>query len=431
VYGYGLVLLLAVAASVGMAAKVLYDGPAWGDTRRITKLVDAELSPLLDRPEELQAKLARLDEAFEVDAAVFAADGTRLAAAGRALEPLEQVPREASVVRRGATHHFAVPLDGGRAYAVASRRMEGGGGRWWLMFGVVLLVLALVSAPLARGIVRPLEKVTRTARALGEGDLSARTGLRRGDEVGDLARAIDDMASRLERLVASEKELLANVSHELRTPLARIRVALELAEEDAREGDDASGRHLAGIAGDLVELEDLVEQVLMTARLDLASGPESALPLRATETDPAALIGEAAERFTMRHAGHRLELDLADDLGMVVADPRLVKRVLANLLDNAAKYADTEEGAIVVTAEADEDDVTVSVRDHGIGVSDENLSKLFEPFFRTDESRERGTGGVGLGLALCRRIVEAHGGRIEAVLPDGGGLEVRFNLPRG
>jgi signal transduction histidine kinase len=275
-----------------------------------------------------------------------------------------------------------------------------------------------------------LERVTHTARALGEGDLSARTGLTRSDEVGDLARAIDDMAARLERLVANEKELLANVSHELRTPLARIRVALELAEEDAREGDDGAGRHLEGIAGDLLELEDLVEQVLMTARLDLANGPESAMPMRMASVTVATLVEDAAERFRSRHQGHRLELEVPGDAGELEADGRLLKRMLANLLDNAAKYADADSGAVVVSVESDEEEVTFSVRDHGVGVSAADLPKLFEPFFRTDASRERGTGGVGLGLALCRRIVEAHHGRIEAKLPEGGGLEVRFSLPR-
>src|SRR5262245_48611150 len=109
----------------------------------------------------------------------------------------------------------------------------------------------------------------------------------------------------------------------------------------------------------------------------------------------------------------------------------LLRRVLDNLLDNAAKYTPTDDGPIVVevTFDGGEAPIVVSVRDRGIGVEAEDLPRLFDPFFRSDRSRERGTGGVGLGLALCRRIVAAHGGTIEAHQPSGGGLEVRFTVP--
>jgi len=139
----------------------------------------------------------------------------------------------------------------------------------------VLVALALGSIPLARSIASPIERITDAARRLGAGDLSARAGVRGRGEVGELGRTFDETAARLERLVRTEQELLANVSHELRTPMARIRVALEL----AAEGDLEKARtHLAGIEADLGELDRLVEDVLAAARLDLAAGSGTGWP---------------------------------------------------------------------------------------------------------------------------------------------------------
>ena len=232
------------------------------------------------------------------------------------------------------------------------------------------------------------------------------------------------MAERLERLVRSEQELLANVSHELRTPLARIRVALEL----AAEGDaERARRHLEGMGADLSELDRLVEDVLAAARLDLASGASGFHVARA-RVDVPALLAEVARRFAGEHPGRALDVAAAPSLPAVDGDAPLLRRLLANLLDNAAKYS--EPPAHVTLAARDEDGALVlEVRDRGIGVDAADLPRLFTPFFRTDRSRARGTGGVGLGLALARRIAEAHGGSIQVESAPGEGTTVRVKLP--
>jgi signal transduction histidine kinase len=194
-----------------------------------------------------------------------------------------------------------------------------------MVFGVVLVLLALASIPLVRQITSPLEKLTRAVQRFGSGDLTARAAFERGDEVGQLAVAFDDMAGRIERLVRSEKEFLANVSHELRTPLARVRVALEIASE----GDEAKARAcLQEIAADLEELERLVGDVLTAARLDLAHGRAGleAAALRRVPVASAEIVEQAAARFRSIHPERTLTLEIASELPRIDADPALLRR---------------------------------------------------------------------------------------------------------
>jgi two-component system OmpR family sensor kinase len=290
----------------------------------------------------------------------------------------------------------------------------------------VLLALALASIPLARAISSPLERLGRAVRAFGAGDLAARARLSARGEVGEVAGAFDQMADRIEALLRGEKELLANVSHELRTPLARIRVALDL----AAEGDHERARRcLSEIGADLSELERLVEDVLTAARLDLSEGREGGpLPLRKERVDARALVALAAERFREAHPERALEVSVEGGLPPIDADPALLRRALENLLDNARKYSDAGE-AIALSARADPRGVSVEVRDRGIGLDPADRERIFTPFFRSDRSRARGTGGIGLGLALVKRVVEAHGGSITAESAPGRGTAMRFTVP--
>jgi signal transduction histidine kinase len=241
--------------------------------------------------------------------------------------------------------------------------------------------------------------------------------------MGELGRAFDDMATRLERLVQGERELLANVSHELRTPLARIRVALEL----AAEGDlERARRYLGEIGQDLAELDGLVEEVLAAARLDARGA--AGLRVDPVPVDLAALAADAAERFRAAHDGRTLEVSVAERLPAVRADAALLRRLVLNLLDNAAKYSEPPAPVrLAIRGEAGE--AVVEVTDEGIGIAPEDLPRLFTPFFRTDRSRARGTGGTGLGLALAKRIAEAHGGTISAASAPGKGTAFRVRLP--
>jgi signal transduction histidine kinase len=229
----------------------------------------------------------------------------------------------------------------------------------------------------------------------------------------------------MQRLRHAEKELLANVSHELRTPLARIRVVLEL----AAGGDTAqSRRYLTEISSDLTELEQLLDGVIASARLDLVQNTsgDPYPPLKRDDVDVEEVAEAAAARFRERWPERELAFVRAGEPLAVTGDRALLRRVIDNLLDNARKYSTASiELAIARSGER----AKIEVIDRGIGIAAEDLPHLFTSFFRADRSRSRHTGGIGLGLSLSRRIVEAHGGAIEITSELGRGTRAWFVLP--
>jgi two-component system, OmpR family, sensor kinase len=445
IYGHGLLLLLLVSLAVAAAGWALGRALPTREPGRLASYAAARIGELVDDPPRLATELRHVKEGFDVDLTVYD-DAGRLVASNVEPPLPPRPPGDFRARDQGPFHlsgrgfAFAAPLPGGRGQVVMTGAPhEGALTRFGFHIAVVLTALALASIPLARSISRPVERLTEAARALGAGDLSVRSRVQARGEVGELAAAFDDMAARLEVLVRGEKELIANVSHELRTPLARMRMALALAEE----GDVARARQALGEIGDDVgELERLTDEILAAARLDLSGA--GGLPLHRERVEVEALLEDSAERFRSRHPGRELTLEVAGDLPALDADPALLRRLLGNLLDNAAKYSEPPTPVVLAArlagaggpdatgaaGEAEGPAVALEVRDHGIGVAEADLPHLFTPFFRTDRSRARDSGGIGLGLALARRIAEAHGGRITARRADDGpGTLFRVRLP--
>lgn len=293
---------------------------------------------------------------------------------------------------------------------------------------VMLIVIGLSSLLLARSISRPLRRMTKAAVDFGAGKLDARVRLDRSDELGQVAKSFDQMADRVARALRVEKELLANVSHELRTPLQRIHIAVEL----AAEGNAITAQEsLKEIGEDLAELERIVEDVLTATRLSLREGTPTAAypPIRPELVDMKALLDKSTARFRAAHPQRPLRVSIADDLPSLTVDAVLVRRVIDNLLDNAHKYSADPASEIVLNAGWWSNSFVIELRDHGIGISAEDLKVIFEPFFRAESSRT--TGGLGLGLALARRIVEAHGGTLTVASSPGRGTTARVELPIG
>jgi signal transduction histidine kinase len=286
------------------------------------------------------------------------------------------------------------------------------------------LVLGIGSLMTARWIVRPIEKLESTAGALGRGDLTARSGLVRDDELGRLAQRIDEMADQIQQMLAHERELLANVAHELRTPLSRIGVALDL----AGEGDGKRARASLGeIAVDVGELEVIVDDILTALRYDVTRG--ASMPLRRERTSPETIANASAERMRAQHPERPLELSIASELPAIEVDPVMFRRALDNLLENSHKYTPERTSPIRLAVRRADAGVEFEVVDRGIGIATADMPNIYNSFFRAERSRSRETGGVGLGLTLAKRIVEAHGGVIELTSAVGKGTRARVSIP--
>lgn len=281
---------------------------------------------------------------------------------------------------------------------------------------------------LARYLTGPLRSLRSSARALAGGNLHARVGARvqnRRDEIGDLGQDFNFMAERIESLVLSQQKLILDISHELRSPLTRLNLALGLAVQ--RSGPEAQTA-LERINREAERLNDLIGRILVLARLEHRETAGESIAV-----DLAAMIGDitADAQFEAR-AQHRDAKLLDCDACRVTGIPHLLRSAIDNVIRNSLRYTaenTTVEIALSVNGEEGQQQAVVRVRDHGPGVPDESLEKIFLPFCRVGEDRNRRTGGVGLGLAIARQAVGLHGGTIRASNASGGGLVVEISLP--
>ena len=294
-----------------------------------------------------------------------------------------------------------------------------------LRLAVAAVISALVSWLLARYLASPLTRLSRASRRLATGDLSVRVGApldHRRDEFGQLAQDLDEMAARLQLLQEANQRLLRDVSHELRSPLARLRVALEIARN--RESGLVSGEL------DRIELESERLEHLVNEVLGLLRESSDAHALRLSEFDLAELLEDLVKTVNYETGEGRESIVLQAQAPLLVeADRELLWRVVENLLRNALIHSG-DAGGIRVTAKAEDGkQVRISVMDSGPGIDENLIGRIFEPFFRVDEARDRTLGGHGLGLAIAASAVRRHGGRIAARNRVEGGLEVRVTLP--
>jgi signal transduction histidine kinase len=296
-----------------------------------------------------------------------------------------------------------------------------GPGLWRPQLAIGLLVVIALCWALARHLSRPVRDLQHVMERFGSGETGIRARSTRSDEIGGLARAFDAMADRIEELVQGQRRLLLDISHELRSPLARLTIATDLLRSDRK--DEAS---LAQIELEADRLNQLIGEILQAARPD---PPQSTRHF--TDVPLGALIREVAEACRIEAADGRSvnlmidrEASGAEAPGIVHGDRELLRRAIENVLRNALRHAPPETTVDVhLTAPA-----TITIRDRGPGVPDAALPHLFTPFYRVEADRERRTGGVGLGLAIVRRAIELHGGRVSArnARP---GLEVELIIP--
>jgi signal transduction histidine kinase len=290
--------------------------------------------------------------------------------------------------------------------------------------GAVLLILGL-----SRRILTPVEALTEAVRRMEAGDLSQRVEVTSRDEIGELAWAFNSMADGLARLEELRRNMVTDVAHELRTPLSNIRGYLEALQDGVVEPE----RHIVdSLHAEAMLLNRLVDDL---QELSLAEAGQVKL-----ERQPIALVdivdrAVEAVRPRAEAEGITLQIDLPDDF-LVDVDPQRIGQVLRNLLDNGLTHT-PPGGEVDVAARAacpepsrrSDQWVEVSVRDTGAGIAAEDLPYVFERFYRADKSRSRATGGAGLGLAIAKQLVEAHGGRIWVESTEGEGSTFTFALP--
>ncbi len=285
----------------------------------------------------------------------------------------------------------------------------------WLWGGLAVLALSLAFwAPFVWNITRYIRKLTAVADRIAAGKFGISLPQRGHDELGDLGRAIEAMAGRLDHLVSGQKRFLGDAAHELCAPLARLRTGLGILELKLGDGGRAQ---IASIETDAQELASLVEEILAFSRAGNRT-PQKQL----------VSVEEIVREICAREAGERmLNIEIPQRV-CVNADPLLLGRALGNLVRNARIHAG--DGAhIVIKAVENGEFLEISVSDDGPGVAAEELSRLFEPFYRPDRSRNRDTGGCGLGLAIVRNAIESCGGEVRASLPFEGGFSVMIRLP--
>ena len=435
----GVLLVVAIAASLVFAFTArgaFVQESAWRTSRHVGRLVSEVFR---DQP-ALARRVKQLHDELEIDLVVRDLEGRVVAAAGAAppaftAEELGHARTGRRIVRSSPAWSTVGPVRepgtgaviGTIESATHQRPLWVALARPALILSLVLVLVAIASALLARRISRPVERLTEAVRRLGAGDLAARVpiGGRSGaDELTELTRAFNDMADRIERLVAGQKELMANVSHELRSPLTRIRVALELLPRDG--GADA---RLKDVEADLGELERLIEDVLTTSRLE-ATG----VPPRLGLMDARAVLMDVAERAAgdPRLAAGAVRVAAGPAIELT-ADRALLRRALWNLVDNAAKY-----GAPPITLRAEQhgDHVALSVTDRGDGIAPVERERVLAPFYRLDKARTpgEGSGGFGLGLTLASRVAQVHHGAItigpaETIEGTERGCRVTLTLP--
>jgi two-component system sensor histidine kinase CpxA len=294
---------------------------------------------------------------------------------------------------------------------------------------IALVVSALTSWWLARHLSAPIRRIQAGARALASEhlDVRASAGLRvsaglegRKDELAVLARDFDAMADKLRANRGAITRLLRDISHELRSPLARMRVALGLARQPPAD----LSRQLDRLEREIERLDSLISQVLKLAALHGTDAPFAREPFELDE-----VIEEVVRDANFEGAVKNCRVRLQGAAAAAINGNRdLVRSAIENVLRNAVRYSPQDAPVDVSVARA-EAGVVILIRDRGPGVPDKDLERIFEPFYRVAESRDRDTGGAGIGLAISAQVMMAHGGSAKAANGPHGGLEVRLSLP--
>lgn len=383
----------------------------------------------------LAAHLQNIARDLNMRAALLDSSGADLGDSGLAVEAdevrqLSSAPeQEFTIARRiGGLAGVRVRGPNGGAYlfvvALPPRGPEG----WARAFLVSLLIVgAALCWFFAQYITAPVTHLRALTHRFSQGDLGARVTmpavLERRDEIGQLARDFNQMAGRIESLMQAQRRLIGDVSHELRSPITRLSLAVGLMRQRGSHGDATS---LARMTREVERLNALIEQLLTLSRLEHLDrpGPSESFDLGAVVRE---VVSDAD--FEAGSAGVSVRMTQCDEY-MMHGSPDLVRSAIENVVRNAVRYTGPQT-EVSVSLTRTSDGGAVTVRDHGPGVPEPELSHIFEPFYRVDAARDRHTGGAGLGLAITARIMKLHGGAVSAANVEPHGLEFRLFFTKG
>jgi two-component system sensor histidine kinase BaeS len=343
--------------------------------------------------------------------------------AGRRPDPAAATARRALEVDGRTVGYLAVARGARPSDALAYAFLRQLTSSLWQIVALAVALSAVAAVLLARHFRSPIRQLAAGSRALSEGHFDLRLPAHRSDELGDLARHFNALAARLAGAEQARRQWVADTSHELRTPLAVLRAQLEALQDGVRSATPAT---LDAMLRQVLALNKLIDELYALARADVG-----ALDCRPVALDPWALACAEARDAGARFAEAGLALDLGPGpaAAQVMADPDRMRQVLANLFENSLRYT-APGGRVHLHAQVDGPHVRLHLDDSAPGVPDDALAHLGDRFFRVDASRSRAHGGAGLGLALCRRLVEAQGGTLTFAHAPPGGLRATITLPR-
>jgi signal transduction histidine kinase len=270
----------------------------------------------------------------------------------------------------------------------------------------------------AAGVVSPIRKIETSIAQFGRGNLSVRVNTKRQDEIGQLGRSFDQMAERLEHLIANERRLLGDISHELRSPLARLKFAIKL----ARTSPDSKSA-LDRIERDVNRIASLVADIVQITFIEDNPALQTTEDVRIAE-----IVDEIVRDCALEAQFRGCTIDVSGHIeSPVLGNPELLRRAVENVLRNGIRYS-PEQSAVHISIAEDSGNVMIAIRDYGPGVPESALKRIFDPFFRVEEARDTNGGGSGLGLSIAKRAVQLHRGSIAAENASPG-LRVRITIP--
>ena len=403
--------LLAIVIVIGALFAIIrsegedIDDQVFALTARLSQMA---LPPANAPVQDQQAALERLGADFRIDINLFDQNKNRLASFGDLLEPPDEDDTESDWHRQGMGPAWVLRLPDDRWLAIHLKRDK----KRRPILGILLsllgiaLAIGLASYPFVRKLTGRLERLKSGVEQVGAGDLSARVEVEGKDEIASLATSFNQSAETIERLVNSNRQLLANASHELRTPLARVRLGVEM----LKQKKDA--KRQAALEADIAELDQLIDEILLMSRLDTGTSPQLN-----EIVDVLALVAEEASRYD--------SCEVSGQMCEIRGNSKLLRRAIRNLIDNAFKHG---KPPVNVTVDPSDTTVRIRVSDAGEGISEELKQKVFQPFFRAQGKQN--ISGYGLGLSLVRQIAEVHGGSVDVVDSDNVLSAMEISLPR-